>query len=209
MGFVILGFFILSRLVGGGSADDQTQDAAAQPSVTIAAETTAAPAPEPTTAAPPAETAPAVPTEYKSALKKAQSYIKTMNFSQARLYDQLTSEYGEKFSPEAAQYAIDNVDADWNAEALAAISYLTMAMSPSAIWDQLVSMRREIARASRLCDRKSAALRIPRVWVRVCPEASRRMPVRGGSGRQESCLAALHRSSFDGQQLWRSAVMRP
>ena len=141
MGFVILGFFILSRLVGGGSADDQTQDAAAQPSVTIAAETTAAPAPEPTTAAPPAETEPAVPTEYKSALKKAQSYIKTMNFSQARLYDQLTSEYGEKFSPEAAQYAIDNVDADWNAEALAAaISYQnTMAMSPSAIWDQLVS----------------------------------------------------------------------
>ena len=37
VGFVILGFFILSRLVGGGSADDQTQDAAAQPSVTIAA----------------------------------------------------------------------------------------------------------------------------------------------------------------------------
>ena len=49
VGFVILGFFILSRLVGGGSADDQTQDAAAQPSVTIAAETTAAPAPKPRT----------------------------------------------------------------------------------------------------------------------------------------------------------------
>ena len=50
-----------------------------------------------------------IPTEYKSALKKATTYSDIMNMSKAGVYDQLTSEYGEKFSPEAAQYAIDNV----------------------------------------------------------------------------------------------------
>lgn len=64
-----------------------------------------------------------------------------MHMSRAGLYDQLTSEYGEKFSAEAAQYAIDNVDADWNANALAkAKTYQEeMNMSPSAIHDQLTS----------------------------------------------------------------------
>lgn len=82
-----------------------------------------------------------VPTEYQSALKKAKSYSNTMSMSKAGLYDQLTSEYGEKFSPEAAQYAIDNVDADWNANALKkAKSYSdTMNMSKAGIFDQLTS----------------------------------------------------------------------
>ena len=82
-----------------------------------------------------------IPTEYKSALKKAKSYSDTMNMSKAGIYDQLTSEYGEKFTAEAAQYAIDNVEADWKENALKkAKSYQeTMSMSPSAIYDQLVS----------------------------------------------------------------------
>ncbi|WP_036931357.1 Ltp family lipoprotein [Proteocatella sphenisci] len=82
-----------------------------------------------------------VPTEYKSALKKAEIYDDTMHMSKVGLYDQLVSEYGEKFSKEAAQYAIDNIDADWKYNALKkAESYQeTMAMSPSAIYDQLIS----------------------------------------------------------------------
>ena len=82
-----------------------------------------------------------IPTEYKSALKKAKSYSDTMNMSKAGIYDQLTSEYGEKFTAEAAQYAVDNVEADWKENALKkAKSYQeTMSMSPSAIYDQLVS----------------------------------------------------------------------
>lgn len=82
-----------------------------------------------------------VPTEYKSALKKAETYSNMMNMSKARLYEQLTSEYGEKFSHEAAQYAIDNVVADWKRNALEkAKTYQDeMAMSPSAIYDQLIS----------------------------------------------------------------------
>ncbi|MDK9655704.1 Ltp family lipoprotein, partial [Propionibacterium freudenreichii] len=57
------------------------------------------------------------------------------------VYDQLVSEYGEQFSAPAAQYAIDNVKADWNANALAAAkSYQsTLNMSPAAIHDQLTS----------------------------------------------------------------------
>lgn len=82
-----------------------------------------------------------VPAEYRSALNKATSYSSTMHMSKQGVYDQLVSEYGEKFSATAAQYAIDNIKADWNANALAkAKNYQdTMNMSPAAIHDQLTS----------------------------------------------------------------------
>nr|WP_253200565.1 Ltp family lipoprotein [Clostridium sp. CF012] len=82
-----------------------------------------------------------VPTEYKSALKKANTYSDTMSMSKAGVYDQLTSEYGEKFSKEAGQYAIDNIKADWKENALkkANTYQKDMAMSPSGIYDQLIS----------------------------------------------------------------------
>ncbi len=82
-----------------------------------------------------------VPAEYKSAVKKADSYANTMHMSKRGVYNQLTSDYGEKFSKEAAQYAVDNVKADWNANALAkAKSYQeTQSMSPNAIHAQLIS----------------------------------------------------------------------
>ncbi|HTN54952.1 MAG TPA: Ltp family lipoprotein [Microbacterium sp.] len=88
-----------------------------------------------------APAAPAVPVEYASALSKAESYSALMHMSKAGIYDQLTSEYGEKFTPEAAQYAVDTIQADWNANALAkAKDYQkTMSMSPAAIRDQLTS----------------------------------------------------------------------
>lgn len=82
-----------------------------------------------------------VPVEYRNALRKAETYSKYMHMSRQGIYDQLVSEYGENFSPEAAQYAIDTIEADWNANALEkAKSYQdTMAMSRDAIYDQLVS----------------------------------------------------------------------
>ena len=80
-----------------------------------------------------------VPTEYKSALKQAQSYSDSVHLSKAGIYDQLTSEVGQ-FTPEAAQYAVDNVVADFMANALAqGQSYQDMALSPEAIRDQLTS----------------------------------------------------------------------
>lgn len=82
-----------------------------------------------------------IPTEYKSALKKAISYSDSMNMSKRAIYEQLTSEYGEKFSEDAAQYAIDNMVEDWKGNALKkAQSYQKeMSMSPAAIYDQLIS----------------------------------------------------------------------
>jgi len=82
-----------------------------------------------------------VPAEYKSALNKATLYANTMQMSKRGVYNQLVSEYGEKFSAAAAQYAIDNVEACWGANALAkAKNYQdTMNMSPASIHDQLTS----------------------------------------------------------------------
>ena len=82
-----------------------------------------------------------IPKEYKSALKKAKIYSDTAYMSKAALYRQLTSEFGEKFTSEAAQYAIDNVEADWKENALkkAKLYQETMAMSPNAIYNQLTS----------------------------------------------------------------------
>lgn len=82
-----------------------------------------------------------IPREYQSALIKAESYAKTMAMSKAGIYDQLVSEYGERFPKEAAQYAIDNIQYDWKQNALIkAKTYAeTMSMSDSAIYDQLIS----------------------------------------------------------------------
>ena len=79
--------------------------------------------------------------EYKNALKKAEAYSNTMYMSKKGIYAQLTSEYGEKFPADAAQYAIDNMTADFKANALkkAKTYQETMSMSTSAIYDQLVS----------------------------------------------------------------------
>lgn len=92
-----------------------------------------------------AETQPAtgtsVPREHEQALKSAESYLRYSHFSYDGLYKQLTSEYGEGFTPDAAQYAVDNVDVDWNAEAVeAAESYLEYSpFSRQGLLDQLVS----------------------------------------------------------------------
>ena len=47
-----------------------------------------------------------VPTEYKSALRSAKNYSDMMHMSKQGIYDQLTSEYGDKFTAEAAQYGL-------------------------------------------------------------------------------------------------------
>lgn len=84
---------------------------------------------------------PNVPADYTSALKAAKNYSDTMHMSKRGIYNQLTSDAGDKFSPEAAQYAVDHVNANWYQNALkAAKSYQDdMAMSPDAIRDQLTS----------------------------------------------------------------------
>lgn len=94
-----------------------------------------------TSVAPPASSSqvPKVPSEYLSALDKAREYIgANIGLSKLGLHNQLVT--FEKFPTEAAQYAIDNISADWNKQALIkAKSYLKLSMSKQAIYDQMVS----------------------------------------------------------------------
>ena len=43
-------------------------------------------------------------------MAKAKDYSDTMHMSKRGIYDQLTSEYGEKFTDEEAQYAVDHLE---------------------------------------------------------------------------------------------------
>lgn len=76
-----------------------------------------------------------------NALIQADTYANLLHLSKQGIYDQLTSEYGEKFDAKDAQYAIDHLKVDWNANALiTARKYQdTMHMSKASIYDQLVS----------------------------------------------------------------------
>ena len=78
--------------------------------------------------------------EYKDALKKAKDHPLVKKISKQGMRNWLTSE-PNLFSPEAAQWTVDNMKADWNANALEkAKSYQkTMNMSPEAIRSQLTS----------------------------------------------------------------------
>lgn len=82
-----------------------------------------------------------IPREYTAALNKAKTYAGVMHMSKASLYNQLTSEYGERFPEDAARYAIDNVDANWKENALKkAETYAhDMHMSKASVYDQLTS----------------------------------------------------------------------
>ncbi|TFD83940.1 hypothetical protein E3T61_20445 [Cryobacterium lactosi] len=119
----------VAEIVASATAQPLEQSEPVEPAE--AAEETVAPEPE----------AAAVPAEYKSALTSAGTYASMMDMSKAGIFAQLTSEYGGQFTVEAAQYAVDNVDADWSANALASAKTYQeqMAMSPAAIHDQLVS----------------------------------------------------------------------
>ena len=84
----------------------------------------------------------AISQEYKNALSKGLQYANQLHMSKQAIYDQLTSSYGEGFPADAARYAVDNMTGvDWNANALekAKQYYYDMAMSKSAVYDQLTS----------------------------------------------------------------------
>ena len=62
-------------------------------------------------------------------------------FIKNKLFKKVIKNIGEKFTEDEAQYAVDNVEADWEANALAkAKDYQkNMSMSNSAIYEQLIS----------------------------------------------------------------------
>lgn len=80
------------------------------------------------------------PAGYAAALDQAGGFVGLMYLSKASLYDKLISEEGGAHPPEAAQYAVDNVEADWNANALwQARAYRDTGLSPDAIRESLVA----------------------------------------------------------------------
>ena len=84
---------------------------------------------------------PTLTASQENAIRSAESYLQYMAFSRQGLIDQLSSEYGEKFSVEDATFAVDSLNVDWNAEAVkTAQSYLdTMGFSCQEMIDQLSS----------------------------------------------------------------------
>lgn len=83
-----------------------------------------------------------VSTEYENALSKGLQYANYLHMSKKAIYNQLTSSYGEGFSSDAAQYAVDHMTGvDWNYNALQkAKEYQTgLSMSKSEIYNQLTS----------------------------------------------------------------------
>lgn len=62
----------------------------------------------------------AVTLEYKNALAEAKEYLEIFDWSKQRLYEQLVSPYGGKYSSEASQYAAENINANWRQNAVKA-----------------------------------------------------------------------------------------
>lgn len=116
---VLIVFGLISSLAGGGKKEETIQQ---QETATVE------------------ETKEKVSAEALAALGKAELYATTMFMSKKAIYSQLISEV-EGFGKEDAQYAIDNVVADWNNNALekAKIYQETMNMSRKSIYEQLVS----------------------------------------------------------------------
>lgn len=79
-----------------------------------------------------------VPQEYKKALKSAQNYLDMSGFSRRNLKVQLEF---EGFSDDSVEYALDNLDVDWNEQALrsARVYYNDMSMSKEEVFTQLSS----------------------------------------------------------------------
>lgn len=86
-----------------------------------------------------AESSESIPKEWASAQGSAQSYSDMMSMSKEAIETQLRD--FDKFPEEAAKYAVDNIDVDWNKNALSsAKSYQeSMNMSNEAIHEQLIN----------------------------------------------------------------------
>lgn len=81
-----------------------------------------------------------IPIEYVNALAMAKRYMDPLGFSKLGLYYQLSSQYGSGFNEDAAKYAINHIDINWNESALArANKYAQTAyMSKKFIYKQLI-----------------------------------------------------------------------
>jgi hypothetical protein len=77
----------------------------------------------------------------RNAVRSANSYFQLSGFSRQGLIDQLSSEFGDRYSVGDATVAVDSLSTDWNAQtARSAVSYLELSgFSCSGLIDQLSS----------------------------------------------------------------------
>ena len=64
----------------------------------------------------PETTVNSIPLKYYQALNRANAFSNTMHMSKADIYDQIISAYGDNFSADAAQYAVDHLTNVWEPE---------------------------------------------------------------------------------------------
>lgn len=128
---------IVLAVIGNSNRDDSNSSTSTEskPAVTEVVEEVKETAVEETTAPEPAK--PQLTMGQKNALNKAKSYLDYSNFSRTGLIGQLEF---EGFSTEDATYAVDNVGADWNAQAAGkAKSYIEYSsFSRAGLIDQLI-----------------------------------------------------------------------
>ena len=152
-----VGVWVLSAvLLGIGGAlmpDDETSSVVSTPTdgqeaVTITGAAASAPA-SPTPPPPPRDSAPgaadgapannvtAAPSgspasgnltaAQRNAVRSANSYLQLSGFSRQGLIDQLSSEFGDRYSVGDATVAVDSLSTDWNAQAArSTVSYLEL-----------------------------------------------------------------------------------
>ena len=125
---IIIIFTLIGAITGGGDSDSTTTESSSSESVEENSNSESSESEESD-----------LPREYKNALKKAESYLGSdFHFSETGLRDQL--EY-EEFPQDAIDYAMENVEADYNEQAeKAAKSYAEseFAMSDQGVYDQLI-----------------------------------------------------------------------
>lgn len=145
----IAAFLLIAGVAsGGGSSTEnpsETTAAAEQPmdedDAATSSEGTQSPETDPPAAEPLVQDEPETTLAQDNALRAAESYLDSMPFSKRGLIDQLSSEYGSGYKAKEATWAVNQLDVDWNEQAvLQAKSYLdTMAFSRAGLIDQLSS----------------------------------------------------------------------
>lgn len=130
-------FMAIGMSIGGNTVSEA-------PSPTSTVESTASPTAAGTDRGATASSAPASPSltaAQRNAVRSATSYLKMSGFSRQGLIDQLSSEYGDRFSVSDATVAVDSLNTDWRLQATrSAASYLKMSgFSCQGLIEQLSS----------------------------------------------------------------------
>jgi len=139
IGGVVLAMVVIKGVAGGGDETSTVADTAAKAVATQEAD--APKAEEEAPAEEPVEEEPSGTVAQENALRAAQDYLDFSGFSKAGLIDQLSSEYGDGFDKADAEWAVSQLDVDWNEQAVrVAEDYLEFqGFSRAGLIDQMSS----------------------------------------------------------------------